>query len=86
MRPANLTPGMWREEQLIPSKSQIALALWFWFWLVFLGSVAGTSVGVNVRLGVDLVEESACDPCQLRSRLLQDVCSSHLHSSSRRYQ
>lgn len=27
MRPANLTPGMWREEQLMPSKSQIALAL-----------------------------------------------------------
>lgn len=27
MRPANLTPGMWREEQLMPSKSQMALAL-----------------------------------------------------------
>ena len=27
MRPANLTPGMCLEEQLMPSKSQMALAL-----------------------------------------------------------
>ena len=58
MRPANLTPGMWREEQLIPSKSQIAFAL-VWFGLVPV-SCCWEKCFFHLRLGVDLVQESTC--------------------------
>ena len=54
MRPANLTPGMWREEQLMPSKSQIALAL---RWKLGFGKDRyGQSD--HIRLWIDLIEET----------------------------
>ena len=54
MRPANLTPGMWREEQLMPSKSQMALALQ---WKLGSGK---DRYGQSdyIRLWVDFIEET----------------------------